>query len=165
MSITHIIFDVMIKNNFSTAWIYVPILYLSCIFSGISSFLGAFYISYKNTRGAFSTSIIGGGVNLVINILFVKYIGLFAASISTLISFVVMCIARFKDIKQYVNISISIKNNCIRLIIAIIILPLYYKNNLILDLLIFIIASIYFITTNKKLISKIVLNLKYKRAV
>lgn len=162
ISITHTIFKIMIKNDFYISWIYVPPLYISCIFSGISSFLGAFYVSYKNTKGAFSTSVVGAVVNFGINIILIKYIGLFAAVLSTMISFAVMSLLRYKDIKKYADISINIKNNIVRIVIIIVMTMLYYNNSLIANLISIMIAIIYCIITNKELIEIVILKIKSK---
>lgn len=61
----------------------------------------------KNTKGAFSSSIYGALINAVINMGTIKLIGLYAASVSTFISFLVMWIIREKPNRFELGIVIS----------------------------------------------------------
>ena len=68
-----------------------------CLYSAV-------YIAKKMTKQVATVSIIGAIVNILVNVLFIKHIGLYAASISTAISYFIMMIYRHIDLKKYINI-------------------------------------------------------------
>ncbi|OZU88240.1 hypothetical protein CIL03_11335 [Virgibacillus indicus] len=103
------IFEFLIGKDFYDAWIYVPFLLIGVLFSSFSSFLGTNYIASKETKGVFKTSIIGGTTSLVLNIITIPLLGVIGASISSMISFMVMTIIRLYDTKKYIVIEYNYK--------------------------------------------------------
>lgn len=101
--------EYVVAPEFYTAWRYVPFLLLGVVFSSFSSFLGTNYIAAKKTGGVFRTSIIGGIVNVISNLILLPLIGTNGASISTMISFFVIWIIRVYDTKQFINMQLNIK--------------------------------------------------------
>ena len=101
------------------------------------------------TKQVAMTSIIGAVINIVVNILLIRFIGLFAAALSTAISYFVMMVYRHFDLKKYINITYE-KGLVIKTVLiftfAIII---YYQRNLYLDILSFVVVVIYSILMNK----------------
>ena len=97
------------------------------------------------------SSTVGAFLNAGINIVCISEIGLYAASISTVVSFFVILIYRIFEIRK----SISIKYNKIDILIGciflIVIIFNYYTANLILLVLNIIIAIIYNICFNSML--------------
>ena len=114
------------------------------------------------TKQVASISVIGAIVNIIINVLLIKYIGLYAASISTAISYFVMMINRHYDLKKYVKIkyedSLLIKTILIYLFAIII----YYQRNLVLDIISLIIVVIYCYLLNRKFLWSTLINVKQK---
>ncbi len=98
----------ILKNEFTESIKYVPLLTLAAVFSGISSFYGTFYLSTGKTKGAFYTSMWGAIVNIVFNLVLIKYIGLYAPVISTIISFLLMFLLRSFEFKRKLKIKIPI---------------------------------------------------------
>ena len=85
-----------------------------------------------------------------LNVIFIKYIGLFAAAISTMISYMVMAIYRHFDLKKYVNIKIQKKLLIKVLMMFILISITYYINNIYLNILSLILVCLdaYFLNKN-----------------
>lgn len=65
----------------------------------------------KNTKVIGWTTVVGSVVNAVINIMFIRYIGLYAASISTLIAYIVIYIFRIIKLKKEISIKLE-RNFC-----------------------------------------------------
>lgn len=107
-----VIMKVLVSNSFYEAWKYVPFLFLGAVFSALAGFLGTNYVASKNTRGAFKTSIIGAIVNIVLNFVFIPYIGIQGACLATMISFMTLFIIRMKDVNKFIKITYNIKNLC-----------------------------------------------------
>lgn len=121
-------FSIVFGAEFFIAWRAVPFLLIGAVFSSFSSFLGASYMAAKETKGVFNTSLYGGIVGLVLNILLIPLIGIVGAGISSMLSFLVMFLVRYFDTKKYVNIIVNWRLFIVNLIILIIQTALLFLN-------------------------------------
>lgn len=96
-----VLFEVIIKGSYGDSKPQMAILFGGMFFSAISSFLGGIYVAHKHTKNVGMTTVVAAIINFLINICFVKEIGLYAASISTLISYAVLTLYRMLDIKKF----------------------------------------------------------------
>lgn len=121
---TRIVIELFVGNGYKTAWMFSGFLYLSTVYSALSSLLGIGYqISRETKRSVYST--VGAAfVNIAINIFFIKTVGLHAASFSTLAAYVFLLIVRLQHSKKYFNLSVKWKNFLAINLIAITILIL-----------------------------------------
>ncbi|MCI1859005.1 MAG: polysaccharide biosynthesis C-terminal domain-containing protein [Sporolactobacillus sp.] len=103
------IMRIVISPAFFKAWEYVPFLLVGVIFSTFANFLGTNYIAAKNTIGIFRTSIYGAAVNVGINVLLLPIMGTLGASISTMLSFLVIWLFRIAGTRSFITINIDIK--------------------------------------------------------
>ena len=84
--------------------------------------------------------------------MFIKYIGLFAASLSTMVSYMVMAIYRHFDLKKYVNIKIS-KMLLVKVFLMFTLISIsYYINNVYLNIVSLIIVCIDAYFLNRQLL-------------
>lgn len=156
------IFNIMINNEFSDAYNQIPIFMIASIFNVFFGLLTVIYIAKKDTKTIAKTSIISAIINILINLILIKFIGLYAASISTLVSYMFISIRRYVDInKRYLKILIDKKFIAISIVIGIVIFISYYINNIIFNILSVLIVMVYSILINYKsiyLIKEILLN-------
>ena len=128
--------------EFIDAWKSVPFLLLSSMFSSFSSFFGSNYCAMKKTNGILRTSIIGGLINIIFNIILIPKFGLVGAAISTTLSFFIVWLIRVYDVKKYINVQIDKSRFLISNIIIffqICILYLNIKYDLLINLILFLI--------------------------
>lgn len=146
--------------EYKESYYQIPILMIATIFNIVVSLLGSFYVALKKSNEIAKTSIYSAIINILINLLLIRSIGLYAVSISTLISYLLMAIYRYKDIQKYVKVKIE-KNFliCSIFIIPIIIL-VYYLKNIYLNILGIIIAVVFAFLSNKNIIFLIFSKLK-----
>ena len=104
---THIVIEMFIGIEYKTAWLYSGFLYLGAVFSALCSFLGLGYQISKETNRSISTTVIAAAVNILINIMLIRYIGLYAASFSTFIAYLFLFIIRIKHTKKYFALKIE----------------------------------------------------------
>ena len=152
-------------EGFSDAYYQIPILLIATIFNIIVSLLGSIYVALKKSNEIAKTSIYSAIINIVTNIIMIRFIGLYAASLSTLIAFLLMSIYRFIDVQKYVKIKLEKKFLVVSILIMPIILITYYlKNNVlsILSLLLTIIFAIYF---NKDNFSSVIKMIKKRNSM
>lgn len=126
MILSPIFYDILIDNKFSRGIEQMPPLFLGILFSCMVSFLGGIYVGLKKTKQVGISSAVGAGINLLINLLLIKRIGLFAASISTVVSFFLIFVYRIVDLKNYVGLEYDKKMFVLSFIGLIIITILFY---------------------------------------
>lgn len=148
--------DFVVAPEFYIAWEYVPFLLLGVVFSSFSSFLGTNYIAAKKTGGVFKTSIIGGIVNVISNLIFVPLIGTNGAGLSTMISFFVIWILRVHDTKQFIDMKLNLKILITNLLVIAVQIGILYLNlNTITELVIEGLLFIILLIVNRSLFKPI----------
>lgn len=129
-----ILFAVLIRGDYCDAYHQMGILFLGTLFSALSSFLGGIYIAHKKTKSVGITTMMAAVLNLLLDLLLVNWIGVYAASVSTLISYVVLVVYRMIDILKFQKVYYNIKKMTLLLIILSFMCSLGWKNNLALNL-------------------------------
>lgn len=147
-----IIFNILIKGDYNEAYYQMPILCCALLFSAVASFLGGIYVAIKQTKSVGITTIIAAMINLITHIILVKQIGIFAGSISTLLSYFSLAIFRMSDIRKYVCICYNKYRIFIMCIIIVVISVLCYQRSIICDIVSIIISLITSVYYNKKII-------------
>lgn len=156
MSFTKIMINILTDHKFHSAYEYIPFLYIGAVFSAFSSFYGTGYLSSKETKGAFSTSIVGALVNIVFNIIFVPIIGIQAAAISTMLSFLIMWLIRLKQTQKYFKIKIDTSRMAGLLVLLSAYTILYYYKNVYIEIILIVFAFLILGIYNKPLIFKLI---------
>lgn len=105
----------LIAAQYYEGWKVIPFLLLSVVFSSLSSFLGANYLAAKRTDGVFKTSLYGGVVSIILNVILVPLMGIQGSAIGSMFSFALMCYLRFFDTKKYIDLKINTKTWIINL--------------------------------------------------
>ena len=114
--------------EYSSAWLCFSILVLSVLFHALAGNLGLLYSVFKNTKGAFYSTVIGAVTNIVLNLIFIPAFGLIGAAVTTLIGYVVTLIYRWFDVKKFVSLKLNYKQFLFYLSVIAIQLFLYYIN-------------------------------------
>ena len=94
-------------------------------------------------------------VNIIINLMFIKKIGLYAAAISTAISYFIVSIYRYFDIQKYLKLKLNNKIIKIGILISFVVIFVYYIDNIYLNIINFILVTIFSIFENYAMIKKI----------
>ena len=146
ITLTPIMFNILIDDKFYGGYNQILILFIGILCSSLVSFYGGLYVALKKTKQVGISSIVGAVLNFVINVLFIRYIGLYAASISTLVSFLVILIYRFFEVKKFINIKYNYTRIVIGIIFLIISVVNFYQHNIfgfILNIFITLIFNIF----------------------
>ena len=99
---------------------YVSFLVLGTVFQVFSSFFGVGYLKNKDTKKAAFTSIYGAAVNFGVNVLLIRYIGLYAAALSTFLGFFVMWLIRYIQTRSTLEVKINWMDFGIYFVIALV---------------------------------------------
>lgn len=151
-----LVINLLIAKEYTSAYNQIPILIIAGMFNIVSAMLGGIYVACKITSKISSTSIIAAIINIVINLVLIKRIGLYAASISTFVSYFVMAVMRWVDLKKYVGLKIDKKMILFFAGMLIFNVSLYYINNATLNIINFILTLTVVAIVNKQIIRKII---------
>ena len=125
------------------------------IFTVISQYFGGIFIGLKNPKVNGGTTIVVAFINVLLNVIAIRYFGLYAASFSTLVAFMVLCAIRWMYMKK--DIKISIKFSTLGYAVMFIYFSvIVYVNNKVLNWINVLVAAVIFIYTNRKFIKKMV---------
>lgn len=144
------VFPLLINSKYNDAYNYIPYLVLGSVFNVAICIYSQVYLAKKLSKQVATTAVIGAIINILINIIFIKQIGLYAAAVSTAISYFVMMLYRHIDLKKYVNIKISKGFIINTIIIFSYSIFLYYQHDLLLNILNLGVVIIYSYLMNRK---------------
>lgn len=160
IAVLPMVFSFLINNKFDDAYYQIPILIVGTFCNTIIGLFGVIYIAKKLTKEIAKTTILAAIINIIINLVFIRYIGLYAASISTAISYLSMALYRYFDVKKYVNIKLDKKVVLSGIVMMSILFIIYYKRILILSILALVIIIVYFLFINISLVTKLIIFIK-----
>ena len=146
---TKIATQVILSSDYKVGSVYIGFLYLGAIFQGYSTFASVGYLQNKKTARAATSSAAGAIVNLFIDLVLIKSVGLFAAAISTYAGFFVMWIVRMYDIRKDWPINVKKVNFIALTTLATLIATVTIWTSVKVDVVITIIFGILFLMLNK----------------
>lgn len=150
ISIMPFIFNFFINDNFAESYNYIPLYILACIFNVLVGLISGIFVANKNTKLIATTSTLAGILNIIIDLLLMKIIGLYAAVLSTIIGFLTMFIIRYRIIVKQYDIRIKMSNFLITIVMFMLLLPAYYTKNTLINMVALLITIILAIGLNKK---------------
>lgn len=154
------IFPFMVDEAFNEAYFQIPILILAVIFQILVGLYSAIYIALKKSIMITRTTLAGAIINIVVSLVLIKFIGLYAASVATLISYMATALFRAYDTKKYVNIKLNKSSVLVNVLVVIVICITYYINNETLNVAMLVVVIVYAIFINKNLIKIMVEEIK-----
>ena len=164
-------FPIFINEAYKEAYIYIPIVMIATYYSNLSSFYGGIFSAYKDTKIMGTTTIVAAVLNLIIDIALVKFIGIYAACLSTLLASLIVYFYRKKKLRKYMKLR-ELKWKGPMVFLAIICIAYYAKyipsisNNMLLiwsiNIISLLIAVLYSLANNWKFIKGIVETIKGK---
>lgn len=150
-----LVFTGLVNAQYSDSYLYIPVLIVAAFFNGIVGLYSAIYVAKKLTKQVASTSIIAAIINITLNIIFIKFVGLWAAATSTAVAYAAMSIYRHYDIKKHVTITYE-KNIFVKMaLLYSLVMTLYYLSNTIGNIINVFIVAIVVILLNKSVIKVI----------
>lgn len=79
---------------FEDAWVYIPLLTFSTVFTALCTFLGSVYFTSKKTVGSMLTALLGAALNIALNLWLIPTHGAMGASVATFASYFAVCVLR-----------------------------------------------------------------------
>ena len=130
-SLIPFIFPILVKGDeFQSANLYVPILMYAMIAHAAEAFISSIYLANNLTKQIAKTTLFGAVINIIINIMLVMCVGIWAAAISTLISYLITAIYRYYNVRKYgIILQVAPGLMCTILVAIAINASLFYWNN------------------------------------
>lgn len=100
IAFTPVLFRILIRGEYEEAYNHMPILYIGVLFATISSYVGGIYIAHMKSKQIGITTTLAAVSNFLLNIIFVRKIGIYAASLSTTISYFGLALFRMIDVQK-----------------------------------------------------------------
>lgn len=152
---TPLLFTIFIRGDYGEAYFQMPLLFLGMFFYSQSSFLGGIYVAYKSIKSVGLTSVAAAVCNLVTDLAAIRYIGLYAASGSTLISYLLLFIFRAVDVRKLVKIRYDIRHMLIVIFILTVESVLCFMQKPVLNIINIIFGVVVFFALNKAFVKTV----------
>lgn len=104
-----LMFPLLVNEKFGDSYYQIPIYMLSSLLYSCIGIFSVVYIAFKKTGEIAKTSLFAAAINLIVNIALIRFIGLYAASVSSVVAYGVLFLFRYFDIKKMMNIVIEKK--------------------------------------------------------
>lgn len=142
------IFPIMINERYEEAYSQIIILMYSMLCRVVVGLYSCIYIAQKNSRKVAYTSAAAAIINVIVHLALIWKIGLYAASISTLIAFGSMAVIRYVDINKKINMKIAAPELVSSIILACALAVTYHLNIAKLNIIMLFIICVYAIWMN-----------------
>ena len=133
IAISPVLFKLLIKGDYEEAYFQMPILFMAMFFLSLSTFLGGIYLAFKKTKSIGLTTTVAAVINLVFDISLIRYLGLYAASISTMLAYIFLFLFRIIDVQKIIRIRVKISHMILMIIILLIECGIFYLDKIYLD--------------------------------
>ncbi len=137
------VFPIMVNQQYSEAYFQIPILMVAVLFQVVVGLYSAIYVSMKKSVEIAKTSFWSALINIAVDIALINSIGLYAASISTLVAYMTMAVYRYHHLKRYVSIEMSGKTILLTIAMTVFTMISYYINHTVLNTFTLFIAVFY----------------------
>lgn len=94
-------FGFFVNGNYHDAYGHIPILLVAMFFSGMAATIGSIYIAYGRTKDVSITTTMAGVCNIIVHLALLRSCRLYAASISTLVSFSLLFLYRYIFVQRF----------------------------------------------------------------
>lgn len=157
---TPLLFAILVRGDYSGAYYHIPILFVAMFFFSMSAFLGGIYVAYMKSKSVGITTMIAALLNLALDIGTIKWIGIYAASGSTLISYIFLFIYRIVDVQKIVKVRYSRSHVlCVISLMAAESIMCFLQNP-VLNLINVIFGTVLFFALNRKLVGAVSVRVK-----
>lgn len=163
IAFTPILFKILIRGEYDAAYQQMSFLYIGMYFSCMAAFVGGIYIAHMKTKSVGITTLMAAVCNLVIDVATMKIIGLYAASISTLVAYALLFFFRLIDVQKFQPLEIKYSRLFAYLAIITAMSIMVAQRCLWLDLIDLIIGIVFAVTININLIKTIIAGIFHRK--
>lgn len=152
IAISPAFYSIFVNAQYYDSYYQTAVLYFGVFFNSLVMYYASIYIALKKTRQVGYSSAAGAVINAVVNLLMVNTYGLYAASVSTMVSYLVITIYRAIDINRYIRIRYDVRQISFGLLCMILSSMLYFQRTIPCIVLCYLIALAYNLVFNRYLV-------------
>lgn len=147
-----VFFNWLIGKEYANAYNHIYILMVAIFINSLCAMYGGIFTGYKQSKIIGTTTMVGAVANFVINLVAIRFIGLYAASISTLVSYLIIMAVRAYYANKLIKLSFP-KMYFVRMVlIGAIVSYGYFKASTPVNIGILLMVSVWSFIENKGLI-------------
>lgn len=148
-------FRFLVEDSYGQAYDQIPILLVSGLVHLIASWYGAIFVAFKKTKHVALTTAMAALLNCTINLMTIKHIGLYGATLSSLAAFSAMAFIRYKDVQKYVCIRCNLRIVIVELLMYTGAFLCYYSGNAAIQSVALLVSLVYCFLRNRDLAGKL----------
>lgn len=148
-------FPYMIGEGYGESYVLFPMYLGAAMLNVVQGLYSVVYIAKKRTEELAKTTIVSAIVNVIVYVVLVKQWGLVAAGISTVIAYAVVTVWRYFDVQKYIRVRLERKLLASTCAAGMIALFIYYRGSMAENSILFLLALVYSIFLNRKLIQMV----------
>ena len=95
-----VFFRYLVGPDFQSAYDLIPLLVIGSVLNVLQSLYGIIYIGLKDTKKVSRSSAVAAAINILVDLLLIKLIGLYAAPVSTICAMLYLSIYRYIDVNR-----------------------------------------------------------------
>ena len=157
-----LIFKYLIGPDFAESYPHIFLLMLAVYVNSVCSLLGGIAIAYKDTAILSGSTVVGATANLIINLGLIRFVGLYAASLSTLLSYLLIMIVRQRGLKKHIHMQWPWRYIAELLAMTVLTAAGYFSRIFALNAVILVILLIWSILRNRETLRVILSTLRKK---
>lgn len=124
------VFPIMVNTQYKEAYELIPIFLLASLFNVVVSLYGVIYVAYKKTVEIAKTAVYAATLNIVSHLMLVRYVGIYAAAISTALGYGGMAFYRYFHSRKYITIKLEASTLFLSVVMLVISFISYYSRSL-----------------------------------
>lgn len=156
------VFNLIIGADFAESYDYIAVLIFGAFFNITVGMLGSVYIGYKETKTMAKTTMLAALINIVVNLVLIRRIGIWAAVFSTLVAYAIVTFLRLINIQKTVQIKTDWKVFLFIIMLFVMNIVMYMKGGLILNITNLITMTSVALVMNRRFIRSIIEQIKAK---
>ncbi|MDR3022550.1 oligosaccharide flippase family protein [Chryseobacterium sp.] len=155
ISCSKLLITLTVATEYLDSYKYMMFLFTGVVFSSLSSYVGVYLMRENNTLQILKSSLIGGIINILFVLLFIKSIGLYACAIGSILGFYVLYYIRYDYLNKKYGFSVNNYKILIYLAVTLITSAVFiYFESIYVNLLIFLFIAL-FIIINRPIINTV----------
>ncbi|MBF0601916.1 oligosaccharide flippase family protein [Limosilactobacillus oris] len=103
LAFTKLFLKFLVTSNYYEAWKYTPFLVIGVVYMTLGTFIGTSYSVHKDSVGFLISGMFGAIINVVLNLLMIKHMGVYGSALATCISYLSVFIFRFFHTQKYLH--------------------------------------------------------------
>lgn len=135
---SRVIGSFLFRGEFAVAWIYTPIYIVALVINTMSSFSGSIISAGTDTRPLSTSTLTGAAVNIVLDFILIKCVGIYGAGTATALSYLLIGVMRMHAVRKNFHIRIEY----LRMLVSLLLLSALAVTMILSDHSIFTIVSI-----------------------